>query len=129
MYLYFSSSEVGLFHQAAAWLPFHCVSVLQPAERHVLILVRSRALAYYLCPNAARLGNGAETFIPLEWNSCCFSGVFFVFFFFSSKDKGACMPCTLIRRSSPGCIRCPAAQHIVSQNKRWSSLGTDEPRG
>ena len=61
---------------SCAWLPFHRVSVLQPAERNVLILVRSRAFAYYLCPNAARLGNGAEIHHFLGTDV-----VFFLFFF------------------------------------------------
>lgn len=47
---------------SCAWFPFHRVGVLQPAERNVLILVRSRARTYYLCSNAAVLGNGAEIF-------------------------------------------------------------------
>ena len=65
---------------SCAWLPFHRVSVLQPAERNVLILVRSRAFAYYLCPNAARLGNGAEIHHFLGTDV-----VFFLSFFPSSS--------------------------------------------
>lgn len=100
IFIFFVVKSWAVSSGSCAWLPFHRVSVLQPAERNVLILVRSRVFAYYLRPNAARLGNGAEI------SSTRF------FFGVSRGVSGASDALhTLIRRSSPGCIRCPEAQH------------------
>ena len=123
MYLYFSSSEVGLFHQAAAHGFPSIVSAFYSPQSEMCLYW---SVAGRLLTTCALMLHGLETVQKLSFLSngtaAAFLGCFFVFFFLLEGQKGRAMHTnrTLIRRSSPGCIKCPAAQHISSaRTKRW----------